>query len=206
MFDQYRISLINLYYLFELSCVYNSMNLSTKEYPMNNEQKKTIYEVFEPPISHIDPKVNKDALKDEYFKRTLSNYTPDNVILNRAFKLFKEIELIEIKPNTLYNFKLEYLIETAVYMLVIDTLAKLHGFSVIGFYYNAKYYFVFLNDSEKYSNLFCELDKLSCITHLRKHNSYMTEFNTEFETIDNFIELMKLINPDLTTSIEIKIA
>lgn len=100
---------------------------------MNNEQKKTIYEAFDPPISHIDPKVNKDALKDEYFKRTLSNYTPDNVILNRAFKLFKEIELIEIKPNTLYNFKLEYLIETAVYMLIIDTLAKLHGFSVVGF-------------------------------------------------------------------------
>lgn len=173
---------------------------------MNNEQKKTIYEAFEPPISHIDPKVNKDALKDEYFKRTLSNYTFDEEILNKAFKLFKEIELIEIKHNTLYNFKREYLAESAAYMLVVDILAKLYGFSVIGFYYNSKYYFVFLNDSEEYSNLVSELDKMPCTTRVEKHNSYMTEFNTEFETMDNFIELMKLINPDLTTSIEIKIA
>lgn len=173
---------------------------------MNNERKKTIYETFELPMPYVNPKVNKDTLKEEYFKHKLSNYTPDNVILNRAFKLFKEIELIEIKPNTLYNFKLEYLVETAVYMLVIDTLAKLHGFNVVGFYYNSKYYFVFLINSEEYSNLVCELDKLPCVTHVRKHNSYMTEFNTEFETMDNFIELMKLINPGLTTSIEIKIA
>lgn len=169
---------------------------------MNNEQKKTIYETFEPPMTHIDPKVNKD----EYFKHQLSNYTTNNEILNKAFKMFKEIELIEIKPSTLYNFKLEYLVETAVNMLVMDTLAKLHGFNVIGFYYNSKYYFVFLNNSEEYSNLVCELDKLSSITHLRKHSSYITEFNTEFETMDNFIELMKLINPDLITSTEIKIA
>lgn len=173
---------------------------------MRNEQKKSIYEAFEPPISYIDPEANKDTLKDEYFKRTLSNYTSDEEILNKAFKLFKEIALIEVKPNTLYNFKIEYLVETAASMLVVDTLAKLHGFNVIGFYYNSKYYFVFLNDSEEYSNLVSELDKLSCITHLRKHNSYMTEFNTEFETMDNFIELMKLINPGLTTSIEIKTA
>jgi len=173
---------------------------------MNNEQKKSIYEAFEPPISHIDPKADKDTLKDEYFKRTLSNYTSDKEILNKAFKLFKEIELIEIKPNTLYNFKTEYLVETAANMLVVDTLAKLHGFNVIGLYYNSKYYFVFLNDSKEYSNLVGELNKLSCTTRIEKRNSYMTEFNTEFETMDNFIELMKLINPGLTTSIEIKTA
>lgn len=173
---------------------------------MNNEQKKTIYEAFEPPISHIDPKANKDTLKDEYFKRTLSNYTCDEEISNRAFKLFKEIELIEVKPNTLYNLEIEYLVETAAYMLVVDTLAKLHGFNVIGLYYNSKRYFVFLNDGEEYNNLVCELDKLPCTTRIAKHNSKMVEFNTEFETMDNFIELMKLINPDLTTSIEIKTA
>ena len=173
---------------------------------MNNEQKKTIYETFEPPISYIDPKANKDTLKDEYFKRTLSNYTFDEDILNKAFKLFKEIELIEIKPNTLYNFKIEYLIETAAYMLVVDTLAKLHGFNVIRLYYNSEYYFVFLNDGEEYNNLVCELDKLPCTARIEKRNSKMVEFNTEFETMDNFIELMKLINPDLTTSIEIKTA
>ena len=60
---------------------------------MNNEQKKTIYEAFEPPISYIDPKVNKDTLKDEYFKRTLSNYTSDEEISNRAFKLIRYITL-----------------------------------------------------------------------------------------------------------------
>ena len=173
---------------------------------MNNEQKKTIYEAFEPPISYIDSKVNKDTLKDEYFKRTLSNYTSDEEISNRAFKLFKEIELIEIKPNTLYNFKIEYLVETAANMLVVDTLAKLHGFNVIRFYYNSKYYFVFLNDGEEYDNLVRELNKLPCTTRIEKRNSNITEFNTEFETMDNFIELMKLINPGLTTSIEIKTA
>lgn len=173
---------------------------------MRNEQKKTIYEAFEPPISHIDPKANKDTLKDEYFKRTLSNYTSDEEISNRAFKLFKEIELIEVKPNTLYNFKIEYLAESAAYMLVVDILAKLYGFNVIGFYYNSKYYFVFLNDGEEYSNLVRELNKLPCTTRIEKHNSHITEFNTEFETMDNFIELMKLINPDFITSIEIKTA
>ena len=173
---------------------------------MNNEQKKTIYEAFEPPISYIDPKVNKDTLKDEYFKRTLSNYTSDEEISNRAFKLFKEIELIEVKPNTLYNFKTEYLVETAANMLVVDILAKLHGFNAIRFYYNSKYYFVFLNDGEEYDNLVCELNKLPCIARIEKRNSNITVFNTEFETMDNFIELMKLINPGLTTSIEIKTA
>lgn len=173
---------------------------------MNNEQKKTIYEAFELPMPYINPNVNKDTLKDEYFKRILSNYISDKEIVNKAFKLFKEIKLIEVKPNTLYNFKREYLAESAAYMLVVDILAKLYGFSVIGFYYNSKYYFVFLNDSEEYSNLIGELNKMPCTTRVEKHNSYMTEFNTEFETMDDFIELMKLINPDLTTSIEIKTA
>ena len=172
---------------------------------MEKEQPKTIYEAFELDPFFLEDGVDLDTAKETYFRTVLTNYTTDKEIGNKAFNLFKEIKLIDVKPNTLYNVKIEYLAESAAHAVAIITLGKINGFSVIGFYHNSEYHFVYLDDAVKYGNLVYDIENLACVTNTEECSPLNTTFSTEFKDLNDFIELMKLINPTLEPSINLKL-